>query len=88
MNINDITNIILKRIVFQQQFADRFLEISIMMLAKLNELNSVGHRLKHGQLKVPYTKFYVSGLSHKLDLRGDYLRWARGDRVRIVILSV
>lgn len=51
------------------------------MLAKLNKLNSNlnGHQVKKGQLKVPYTTFYIPQLSDKIDIRHDYLRWAHAD---------
>lgn len=51
------------------------------MLAKLNKLNSNlnGHQMKKGQLKVPYTTFYIPQLADKIDIRNDYMRWAHAD---------
>lgn len=51
------------------------------MLAKLNKLNSNlnGNQVKKGQLKVPYTTFYIPQISDKIDIRYDYMRWAHAD---------
>lgn len=51
------------------------------MLAKLNKLNSNlnGNQVKKGQLKVPYTTFYIPQLSDKINIRHDYLSWAHAD---------
>lgn len=51
------------------------------MLAKLNKLNSNlnGHQAKKGQLKVPYTTFYIPQLADKIDIQTDYMRWVHAD---------
>lgn len=51
------------------------------MLAKFNKLNSNlnGHQMKKGQLKVPYTTFYIPQLTEKINIQFDYMRWAHSD---------
>lgn len=51
------------------------------MLSKLNKLNSNlnGNQVKKGQLKVPYTTFYIPQLNNKIDIRFDYMRWINSD---------
>jgi len=55
--------------------------VAASMLAKLNKLNSNlnGHQVKKGQLKVPYTSFYIPQLSDKIDIPSDYMKWIRAD---------
>jgi len=55
--------------------------VAASMLAKLNKLNSNlnGHQVKKGQLKVPYTSFYIPQLSEKIDIPSDYMKWMRAD---------
>jgi hypothetical protein len=55
--------------------------VATSVLAKLNKLNSNlnGHQVKKGQLKVPYTSFYIPQLADKIDIRFDYMRWIHAD---------
>lgn len=67
---------------FQEQTSwDKALIVAASVLAKLNKLNSNlhGHQMKKGQLKVPYTLFYIPQLAEKINLRFDYLNWAHSD---------
>lgn len=67
--------------------------VSASMLSKLNTLNSNlnGNQVKKGQLKVPYTTFYIPQLADKIDIRSDYMRWAHSDlngpKVRIELFN-
>lgn len=65
----------------QQTFWDKALIVATSVLAKLNKLNSNlnGHQVKKGQLKVPYTSFYIPQLADKIDIRFDYMRWIHAD---------
>lgn len=66
------------------------------MLGKLNRLNSNlnGNRVKKGQLKVPYTTFYIPHLAEKINIRYEYMKWAHmdpdnnGSKVFTVFISV
>ncbi|XP_050536005.1 probable E3 ubiquitin-protein ligase HERC4 isoform X1 [Daktulosphaira vitifoliae] len=60
---------------------DKALVLSASLLAKLNKLNSNlnGHQVKKGQLKVPYTTFYIPQLADKIDIQNDYMRWTHAD---------
>lgn len=66
------------------------------MLAKLNTLNSNlnGNQVKKGQLKVPYTMFYIPQLADKIDIRSDYMKWAHSDlngpkvRIKCYLISI
>lgn len=61
------------------------------MLSRLNKLNSNlnGNQVKKGQLKVPYSTFYIPQLNDKIDIRNDYMKWVHADinghKVSIVI---
>lgn len=52
--------------------------VAASMLAKLNRLNSNlnGNQVKKGQLKVPYTTFYIPQLAEKINIRYEYMKWA------------
>jgi hypothetical protein len=66
------------------------------MLGKLNRLNSNlnGNQVKKGQLKVPYTTFYIPHLAEKINIRHEYMKWAyimdsdNGSKVFTVFISV
>jgi len=66
--------------------------VAASMLAKLNKLNSNlnGNQVKKGQLKVPYTSFYIPHLSDKIDIPSDYMKWIRSDNngIRVSLLYV
>lgn len=55
--------------------------VAAAVLAKFNKLNSNlnGHQVKKGQLKVPYTIFYIPQLIEKIDVQFDYMRWVHSD---------
>jgi len=61
--------------------------VATSVLAKLNKLNSNlnGHQVKKGQLKVPYTSFYIPQLADKIDIRFDYMRWIHADNSGIKV---
>ncbi|XP_025423302.1 probable E3 ubiquitin-protein ligase HERC4 isoform X2 [Sipha flava] len=52
--------------------------VAASMLGKLNRLNSNlnGNQVKKGQLKVPYTTFYIPHLAEKINIRHEYMKWA------------
>lgn len=65
----------------QDIYDDKVMITAASVLAKLNKLNSNlnGHQVKKGQLKVPYTIFYIPQLMDKIDMQIDYMRWVHSD---------
>ncbi|VVC31316.1 Hypothetical protein CINCED_3A018116 [Cinara cedri] len=65
----------------QQTHWDKALTVAASVLAKFNKLNSNlnGHQMKKGQLKVPYTTFYIPQLTEKINIQFDYMRWIHSD---------
>lgn len=62
-------------------YLNKGLIVAASMLAKLNRLNSNlnGNQVKKGQLKVPYTTFYIPQLAEKIDIRYEYMKWVHVD---------